>query len=71
MLDLDVIEQKIHDEPAGPLTGIAIALVAEVRRLRAGLNDVRQMLIEAGAEEAARMVEEPVEPPKIISMNIK
>ena len=50
-LDLDAIEEKIHDAPPCELTPVALALVGEVRRLRAGLRELRKLLIEAVGEE--------------------
>lgn len=34
-LDLDAIEERIHDLPPCDLTPVALALVAEIRRMRA------------------------------------
>lgn len=35
-LDLDAIEERIHDAPPCALTPVALALLAGVRRLREG-----------------------------------
>lgn len=41
-LDLDAIETRVHDTPPNPLTGIALVLVAEIRRLREALEQTNQ-----------------------------